>query len=102
MIYNITPKELIVLQEKEPKLKLIDLRTKPETEEGMIPGAVWMDMSSREFMNDISALPKDEAYCLYCASGGRSSMAAQFMEMQGFSRVYDLIGGMLSWEDRRP
>ena len=56
-----------------------------------------MDVSSREFMQKVTALPKDKTYCLYCASGGRTSMIVPFMEQCGFPKVHDLEGGIVSW-----
>ncbi len=93
----LTPEELSDLQLTSPKLCLIDLRSLEEVSEGIIPGAIWMDISDREFMAKAGTLSKDVEYCLYCASGGRSAMAVSFFEMQGFSEVFELAGGASAW-----
>jgi rhodanese-related sulfurtransferase len=78
-------------------LTLIDIRTKGEVESGMIPGAQWMDVSDPGFMARVATLPKEKKYCLYCASGGRTSMVVPFMEASGFTEVSDLDGGIQAW-----
>jgi phage shock protein E len=94
---SLTILELKKLIEEDPNLVIIDTRTEWELKDGKIPKAVWLDVSSREFMQKVTALPKDKTYCLYCASGGRTSMIVPFMEQCGFTKVYDLEGGIVSW-----
>jgi rhodanese-related sulfurtransferase len=94
---SLTILELKKLIETDPNLVIIDTRTEWEVKDGKIPKAVWMDVSSREFMQNVTTLPKDKTYCLYCASGGRTGMIVPFMEQCGFSKVFDLEGGIVSW-----
>jgi len=94
---SLTILELKKLIETEPDLVIIDTRTEWEVKDGKIPKAIWMDVSSREFMKNVTALPKNKTYCLYCASGGRTSIIVPFMEQSGFTKVYDLDGGIVSW-----
>jgi phage shock protein E len=103
MVTNINPKELSQLLRADPSVRIIDIRTKGEVDDGAIAGAEWMDLSSPDFMSRAGALPRDTTYCLYCASGGRSMLASQYMESIGFSHIYDLAGGILAWiEDGKP
>jgi len=34
---------------------------------------------------------------VYCRSGGRSSSASQIMIEKGFTKVYNLRGGIIAW-----
>lgn len=43
-------------------------------------------------------LPKDRDIVVHCRSGGRSAMAAQVLASHGFTRLYNLEGGMMAWE----
>ena len=95
----ISPDELKKLISTNQELVIIDIRTADEVSDGIIPHAKNMDVSSRSFMNDVALLPKDKTYCVYCASGGRSSMVVPFMEMNGFKNVYELEGGMMAWQE---
>jgi len=94
---SITTQELKQQKTSDPNLVLIDVRTEGEIGEGMIPGAVWMDLSHKDFMTNVLALPKEKNYCLYCASGGRSMMVVPFLEEHGFTHVVDLEGGIMAW-----
>lgn len=80
-----------------PNLVIIDIRSEGEVKEGRIPKARWLDVHDREFRSKIMTLPKDKTYCLYCASGGRTSMVVPFMIDNGFSKVCDLEGGIFEW-----
>lgn len=48
----------------------------------------------------LPTLDKDGSYLFICRSGGRSAKAAQMALVAGFSKVYNLDGGMLAWRDR--
>ncbi|MBD8112231.1 rhodanese-like domain-containing protein [Priestia megaterium] len=42
-------------------------------------------------------LDKSKNYIVVCRSGGRSGMAARFLEQQGYS-VTNMTGGMMEWK----
>ncbi|HEY0030458.1 MAG TPA: rhodanese-like domain-containing protein [Bacteroidia bacterium] len=77
---------------------VIDLRTNEEiTKTGTIAGAVQIDFLAKDAEKQIDKLDKHKTYYIYCASGGRSSDAAEYMEKQGFDRVYTLQHGITEW-----
>lgn len=94
---SITAKELKELIARDNNLVLIDVRTKEEIADGRIPNAEWMNVYDRDFMERVSALPKEKTYCLYCASGARTMMAVPYMKEQGFTNVFQLDGGISAW-----
>lgn len=66
---------------------LIDVRTKEEFKEKHADKAVNIPVQLME--RYYKYLPKDKEIIVYCRTGSRSHMAAQFLEKQG-KKVYDV------------
>jgi rhodanese-related sulfurtransferase len=49
---------------------------------------------------DRVSFPRDKAIVFFCKGGGRSQRAAQHASSKGFTRVFNLTGGILSWIDQ--
>ncbi len=78
---------------------ILDVRTAKEFDAGKIEYAENMDIKdSAAFMQQISTLDKNKSYLVYCRSGKRSSDAADLMQQQGFTRIYNMKGGILAWD----
>lgn len=82
-----------LLKDGKP-LNIIDVREVNEVATGRIPGGVNIPLGLLEFR--MHELDKANEYIIVCHSGGRSAMAAQFLESQGFN-VINMAGGMLAW-----
>jgi len=76
---------------------LIDLRTPEEFAAGSIEGAVNIDFLANNFTESIATLEKDKPVYIFCKSGGRSGQAKTIFVDQGFTEVYNLIGGYSQW-----
>ncbi len=76
---------------------LIDVRTPEEFATGSIEGAVNIDFLAPDFADQIAKLEKDKPVYLFCKSGGRSGQAKPLFFDQGFTEVYNLIGGYTQW-----
>ena len=88
-----------------PDHVFVDLRDGTEqAKTGMIPGAVASSRGMMEFHIDPeSPVHKPEfnqakTYVFYCASGGRSALAAQVAMDMGLSPVVNLSGGVAAWK----
>ena len=77
---------------------IIDLRTNDEIAKGQIPGAVQIDYLGKDFDAKMASLDKNKTYYIYCQAGGRSGDAAQYMEKQGFKKVFNLEKGFSEWK----
>ncbi len=81
----------------------VDLRDATEQALGMIPGAVASSRGLMEFHIDPDspahnpAFNQDKTYIFYCASGGRSALAAKVAMDMGLSPVVNLTGGIAAW-----
>ncbi|MBF8378404.1 rhodanese-like domain-containing protein [Alicyclobacillus mali] len=77
------------------KLQIIDVREPAEVASGMIPGAKNIPLSQlQERFREID--PHQETV-MVCRSGARSERACQFLMAQGYSNLWNLMGGMLGW-----
>lgn len=80
---------------------VLDVRTMGEFTQGHIPDAVIADIYQRDFIDKINQLPKDKEIYVYCTVGARSLQAAQILQKNGFSKVYNLQGGIMDWSKNR-
>jgi rhodanese-related sulfurtransferase len=82
----------------------VDLRGAAEQGQGIIPGAVVSSRGLMEFHIDPDspahnpAFNQDKTYIFYCASGGRSALAAKVAVDMGLSPVVNLSGGIGAWK----
>jgi len=78
---------------------ILDVRTEDEFNEGIIPGAINIDIyKGRGFIDAIEEMDKSKNYYVYCRSGGRSGQACSIMSELGFENAYNLLGGIMNWE----
>ena len=45
----------------------------------------------------VASLPRDRDLVLICHHGNRSQRAAQWLEQQGYARLFNLAGGVEGW-----
>jgi rhodanese-related sulfurtransferase len=74
--------------------KLIDVRTPGEYTSGHYENAEMVDFYAEDFASKMNALDKDVQYFIYCRSGSRSGQTLRLMQDLGFTKVYDLAGGI--------
>ena len=89
-----------VFQMIEKSAQLIDVRTPEEYSEGYIKHAKNINFYDDNFMEKMSALNKESPVYVYCKLGGRSGKAAKKLKEAGFTKVYDLDGGILQWKEK--
>jgi len=93
----ITVEEMDSLLEME-KVQLVDVRTPQEYAEGHIEGAINIDFSDENFEALISEVDKSKPVAVYCGRGGRSGKCSAYMQKAGFTKIYDLDGGITEWK----
>jgi len=92
----ITVAEMDSLLELE-KVQLVDVRTPAEYAAGHLEGAVNINFNDENFETLISTVDKSKPVAVYCGRGGRSGKCASFMKEAGFTKIYDLDGGITEW-----
>ena len=93
---DITVSELKERLDQGEKFHFIDVREDWEYEEDNL-GADNIPLG--ELAHQLSQLEKikDEEIVIHCRSGARSGNAKKFMEMNGFSQVRNVLGGILAF-----
>lgn len=76
------------------KVQLLDVRTKPEFENGHLHSAVNINYFSWHFRKKVKALDMDQPVFLYCQSGKRSGLAIRLLAKLGFKHLIELKGGL--------
>lgn len=76
---------------------LLDVRTPGEFGERHLAGALNIDYNGADFNSRIGNLDKTQPVYVYCLSGGRSAAAAQTLTEIGFTKVFEMNGGISRW-----
>ena len=74
---------------------LIDVRTPAEVAKGMASAAA-INIPLQEMPQRLGEFPKDKDLLIYCRSGKRSMAASKFLVEKGFTRVFNVEGGILA------
>lgn len=90
-----------LLQDKADGVQLLDVRTPQEYAEGHLEGATNIDIFDPHFLTVAEkTLDKSKPVAVYCRSGRRSADTANLLAANGYT-VYNLTGGILSWQHYR-
>ncbi len=83
------------LIEGDDRPYILDVREPGEYQGGHINGAKLIPLG--QLQQQLSQLPKDQTILCVCASGSRSSSAANLLARAGY-QVINLRGGMMGWQ----
>ncbi len=89
--------ELIRANAGKRSFVILDIRTAGEYRDGHIPNSVLLDYYSPMFRENLAGFDKNKTYFVYCRSDNRSGRALGIMEELGFTRVFELRGGIKAW-----
>ena len=78
--------------------QLVDVRTPEEFNEDHINYAENINFLSEDFSNSIDELDKEKPVFIYCRSGKRSGKSVADFQKAGFTKIYELEGGILKWK----
>lgn len=98
---NLNPAEAKEFMAARPAggYQLLDVRQPGEYEQEHLAGARLIPL--KELPERVGELTPDQPVLVYCAIGGRSRAAAQYLNGQGFNQVYNLSGGIKAWQGRK-
>jgi len=78
-----------------PAPTIVDVREPWELKVASLPGATHIPM--RQIPMSLASLPRDGELVIMCHHGVRSQHVAQFLEQQGFTKIFNLRGGIDAW-----
>jgi rhodanese-related sulfurtransferase/glutaredoxin len=84
---------------KNAETQLLDVRTIEEYNNGHLPNALQANWNNEnEFIARTKVLDKNKTVLVYCLSGVRSNSAMEWLYSKGFTKVYNLQGGINKWK----
>lgn len=84
-------------QRRAGSVTIVDVRPADERAIAAIDGA--FETFDGDNRARLEALPKDTPLAFLCHHGGRSAQAAEQFRALGFSKVYNITGGIDAWSD---
>lgn len=95
----ITPEELYALLNTDSDVKVLDVRTDDEWEDGHIADAV--HIMGGKLPEHVDELSKEGVkWAVICGSGYRSTVAVSVLERAGFDNLLNVGGGMGAWNEK--
>ncbi len=97
----ISPQEVYdAVYNSDGEHQLVDVRTEEEFGASHLKDAQNICVTMDNFEERAKGLDKNKPVYVYCKSGGRSAKAAKILTDMGFTKVYDLQGGITNWEEK--
>lgn len=85
-----------LLDHDPEQFHLLDVRQPKEYRQGHLPGALLIPLNT--LADRLRDLDPDKTAITYCAAGPRSRAAASMLINAGFSKVFNMAGGIRAWE----
>jgi hydroxyacylglutathione hydrolase len=79
------------------EISLVDVRSPNEREKGYIEGAERIYVG--HLMDEAERLIRCKPIASICSVGNRSGLGASILKKAGFQEVYNVLGGMMAWEN---
>ncbi len=94
---DISPVEVKQKLDAGEDVFILDVREPAEYAQGYVPTAYLIPRG--EIEQRLDEVPKDKPVIIVCKSGGRSAMASQTLEDNGFDNISNMPGGTMAWID---
>lgn len=95
---NLNAPDFLESFQRHPEAVLIDVRTAKEYMGFHLDGAINIDYLSNDLWDQLEQLDTQKTYFVYCRSERRSIRVCRLMQNGGFSKVFNLSGGLRSIE----
>lgn len=98
VVVQIFPKDAYAMSAQNQAV-IIDVRKDSEWEENHIPGAIHVPLEQLQDRLTELAAYKNTPLIIQCQHEGLSVKAAAIMVAAGFTRLLNLEGGLMAWEE---
>lgn len=98
MMEDITVSELKERLDKKDKFVFLDVREEWEYDDDNL-GAKNIPLADLPSQLDELENHKEDEIIIHCRSGARSGNAKKFLESKGFSKVRNVLGGIIAFRD---
>ena len=86
--------------DRKEKFLLIDVREESEYAADHLPGAVHLGKGIIERDVEARVPDQDTPMVLYCGGGFRSALAADNLQIMGYTQVLSMDGGIRGWREK--
>lgn len=93
-VKQIGPSEAKAFLEAHPNARFLDVRTPEERATASIAGTTLLDRTN---LSELESLSKDTPLVFHCHHGMRSHQVAVHFLEQGFTQVFNVVGGIDAW-----
>lgn len=76
--------------------QIVDARELEEFDVSHLPNSKWIGYETFSLKN-VQDLDKNQPVLVYCTVGARSEEIAKKLQVEGFTRVFNLYGGIIHW-----
>ena len=97
----VAPKAMYEILLKDPSAQLVDVRTKDEFAVSHLKDAQNICVTDNDFKQKVAYLDRSKPVYVYCKKGGRSAQASKILKQMGFTKIFDLQGGITNWEKQQ-
>ncbi|MBU9722592.1 MULTISPECIES: rhodanese-like domain-containing protein [Bacillaceae] len=94
-IKQVTTADLKQMVKEKKKYQFVDVRTAMEFRGDSIKG--FKNIPVHELKQRVQELEKDKEVVVICQSGMRSNKASKLLKKLGFTKIYNVKGGMSAW-----
>ena len=99
-VANLTPTEAVLLMNRSNAV-VVDVREATEYAQGHIADAKHIPLAQLgERLKELTRY-KDKPVLLHCQGGVRSAKACDLLAKQGFTKLYNLQGGINAWQQAK-
>jgi rhodanese-related sulfurtransferase len=92
---DLAPEEARAELQRDPQLRLLDVRTPREHASHRLPNAVLVPI--QELDARFAELDRDASWLVHCEHGQRSLYACALLAQAGFTKLVNLRGGLAHW-----